>query len=826
MEIKLADGPLTDKQKQEIARSLRTTEKAPSTRHFSDSYRYYQEQLEQVGTPYDVTRIPIPILQQMERDPMIAFGLHFIRTPIMRARWHIECERADIAAFVDNALRRILPSFIQQYTRSFNYGFSPIVKRFQLENPDWKYKDKDGTEKKVWDNGSVEAITWKNFIPLPPDPNIVEPSFTDSGRFNGIDYNGGRLPVPFQPLAKGTEGDADRQGIHIPVTHALWATNEKETANGSLWGYPRVGYAYRFWWSYWHQRALYDRFFERKSDPPYVVYYPTGGSGDYAQEDENQEPESMRAIALSIGESARSGGVIAMPGDLVRGYDDRPTNTREWEIFELEVKGNMDHFMESFEYLDIMKLRSLWISELSLIEGSGGTSSRNVANEEIGFHKEGTAVTSDEIDEHINRFVIPDIVAANFPEFNGDVRKVTTGFTEADHQALRDVLQLIGQSDVSALEHVDMREILDILGYPLVSIEEIERREEEAKKAIEDAKPDPIAPTLDSAGVDEQGFYISARERIVLADETEFISSLPNSKHYEDKKIKESAAKLRKTWKNAYSDIYNDFADFLSKLNRADLSLAEDDADKIAQRIVNNWAYSRERIDKLISLSQSEIHRIIRRAAELELENIESDVKWQPSKEEIADWLDERGALLVKSIDDNIRQELKNFLAEEIRKGTTENELANSVREHFSDFPDWKANRLVRTEIRDSYNFATIAAGEKAGVSVVQAIDAQLGEHRSDPECIARNGKFFKIKDALKEVIKEHPNGTIGIKLTNLKSVPKVVNATEDEDTLAFYNDDINTIILDDSLPYDEKIEYLDQLGDIFEMELRYDKEV
>src|SRR4051812_48677338 len=87
-------------------------EQAPSTRAQSYQHVYWEQLGDQLGQPFDATKIPISKLYQMRRDPMIAFALMFIKTPIIRAKWYIQCEDAQIAAFVDDALRKIYPRFV------------------------------------------------------------------------------------------------------------------------------------------------------------------------------------------------------------------------------------------------------------------------------------------------------------------------------------------------------------------------------------------------------------------------------------------------------------------------------------------------------------------------------------------------------------------------------------------------------------------------------------------------------------------------------------------------------------------------------------------
>lgn len=901
----LADEQLSDADKKRIAKDLKKREQTPSFQHQSELYQFFQQQINELGNPYDVTRIPISTLKQMERDPMIAFGLHFSRTPIMTSRWMIQCERADIAAFIDRSLRNILPRYISQHTRCWNYGFAPIIKRFQLEQPDWTYIDKSKSEEeiKVWDRGNVEAITWKTFVSLPCDPAIVQPRWTEAGGyFNGITYNGQSLPVPFASFDANAD---DKKQINL--RHSLWATNEIDSANGSIWGYPRVGYAYRYWWSYWFRWALYDRFFERKADPPYVVYYPTQGN-DYAGDDA-ESSSSMKAIALSIGDSARGGGAIAMPADTISGYDDRPTSVREWEIRELEVKGDMSHFVDSFEYLDVMKLRALLVPEQAFLEGKGGTSSRNVASEEIDIHKEATELLSAEIDDHINRYIIPDLVTANFPEFKGEVKKVTTGFSDADTQALSEIARLIGQADVGALQNIDIREVFDRLGMPLVSHAEIKRQEDKIKADIAESSPDPIDPTTDAAGVSQEGLYIQPREVIKLADDSSFVTKLPKTRHYDDSEILTTARKMRNLWNDTYADAYENFAKFLSRASLDDILFVEtldldaklvpnkpgvknwverkgglpkyiadiagdlisekgfsvshaiatavsqckkwcakgnakackaiaqwekmklslneetiffadeDEAEKIADRILAQWKLSEDTINSLLSDSQDYLKRIISRAAQRELQRIRTEADWSVEQQDVAAFLEDRGAIYTTAITDTVRDELRPFLANLIREGKSNNEMANAVREHFADFPGWKADRLVRTEVRDAYNFATISAGEQAGIKIVQAIDAKLGNDRSDPDCIDRNGKFYKIGDALSEALAEHPNGTLEIRLTKRENLSVETVDNIEGDVGAYFDEDTDTIYLASDLGSENAFVFLDQMGRILENE-------
>src|SRR4051794_15003712 len=69
-----------------------------------------------LGLPYQWDEVPLPKLYKMRNDPMISFGLQFVKVPLVRAPWYIDGTDAQINGFVDSALRRIWERFVLQYT--------------------------------------------------------------------------------------------------------------------------------------------------------------------------------------------------------------------------------------------------------------------------------------------------------------------------------------------------------------------------------------------------------------------------------------------------------------------------------------------------------------------------------------------------------------------------------------------------------------------------------------------------------------------------------------------------------------------------------------
>ncbi len=490
-----------EKLRQKIAK---TKEQAPTVRDQTGGFIQWNNLGKELGQPFDVEKIPLSKLYQMRRDPMIGFALHYIIAPLIKAEWWIECEDAQVAAYLDNTLREILGRFIYQYCLSLSFGWQSIVQRFQLAQPDWTYQDGDVT-KDVWPEKNIDAIIYKPFVPLKPD--FVEPVFTPSGEFNGMEYSAiGNYGFPFQKKEK-------EDTLKIDVEHSLWIVNEKDSVFGSLWGYPRIGYAYRYWWTYWYNWALADRHFEKDADPPTIVYYPE----DKGVNEETGEVVDYRDVALQVGQDARSGSTVALPGTTVAGWDDRPTQLREWEIKYIEGAKNFEAFNQRFEYLDVLKLRSLWVPEQAFLEGKGGTSSRNVAHELIDAFLSSQAVLMREIDDVINTLLLPTIQRINFPDRKVRAKKRTKGFGSEDLEFVKQIIETVVTAD-PAKTPLNLRDGLERLGVPLLTPEDQAIKEQKLLEEQALAAPQPV-PSVPGgpAEVSQTGFYIQMPELIRLS---------------------------------------------------------------------------------------------------------------------------------------------------------------------------------------------------------------------------------------------------------------------------------------------------------------------
>jgi SPP1 gp7 family putative phage head morphogenesis protein len=750
-----------------IQASAAGREQAPGTRTQASIFSNWREAANRLGSPFEVEKIPISKLRDMRRDPMLGFGLSFIKTPHVRAKWFIDAKsndgpNAQIAAHLDHDLRKIYADFVLQFCNSLDFGFQAIAKRYELRTPAAFYIETDpetGEEQElpVWSEGAVQPIAWKPFVALQPE--YVEPVWKGE-EFNGVKFLAGT----------DSAGSGGRE-ITIDVYHTLWVTNERAQNFNSIWGYPRLGYAYRYWWSYWFRWAIADRAFERKADPSVKVYHPEGEFVD----DNTGERLDYGEYALLIGERMRSGGVISLPSEVYEDANGRGT-MRMWDVDFTKDAVNFEPFDKSFDYLDVQKLRSLWIPEQAFLEGKGGTSSRNVAAELGESFIESQAVLSAQISEHINRWLIPQWLAVNYPEFldaGGTASIVIQGFADQDVEFTKEIIQLIGQQEAGMLEIlklVDLKRVLEDAGTPIADFLTQQRRQEEITRIAAASAPPAVAPVPgQQVGVvpGPTGFnaYINPPDRLVLqlADSTRgFLRKLPDTPHYQDKSVRAFASQLWSIWHDVYQHEYEVAATAIENGGEipedATLEFALSDVVNRATEFISDWTKS-EKWAEALKKTENLIRRMANRAGKVELRRIGINRDKALNEDQREAWIKEHLAEFAQRVADTTRSEIRDFIAKTMSEegAISQAELAKRVREHFSAFPDWKADRLARTETAEVYRAATLLAARAADITRVQAVDAQFGG--TDDDCEERDGEIFDIDDAWE--VDEHPNGTL-----------------------------------------------------------------
>jgi hypothetical protein len=314
------------------------------------------------------------------------------------------------------------------------------------------------------------------------------------------------------------------------------------------------------------------------------------------------------------------------------------------------------------------------------------------------------------------------------------------------------------------------------------------------------------------AASDYEMIYIQPNDVIILSDDADFLSDLPPTKHYEDKAIKALAAQLRRMWAGHYRMLYPSFAKFVA--GQTKFEFADEDvprkagvtlraATRAANKLLNSWELDSDSMDSIATRSRNVIERMVKRQIKLEAKalNAEADI----DDETIEPFVNEQVGRLMKATHDTVRDNLRTFLVNEIREGKTPTEIGQGISAHFNEFPGWQANRVGRAETRDSVNAATLFVGEAANVKYTKMHDGE----EFDAECRKRNGKLATIKEAWKQLRKEHPYGTLGFEL-----VPRATFSIEyvKGDDGAVYDPDKDTAYIGVNLSDDDIEQFMDEL--------------
>lgn len=161
------------------------------------------------------------------------FAMHNTKIPLMRADWRINCQDAQIAQAVDEALRPVNPRAQNQICGKLGYGYQPMCKRFKLGELRSTYRDatSDDPEKDrpVW-TSSVPPLLWDHPQALAPEHCL--PRWNDQGEFDGFTYSLVPLPNPVQLGVTELYGYQTLPGYIVGPEFAVWPVNERDESFG------------------------------------------------------------------------------------------------------------------------------------------------------------------------------------------------------------------------------------------------------------------------------------------------------------------------------------------------------------------------------------------------------------------------------------------------------------------------------------------------------------------------------------------------------------------------------------------------------------------
>lgn len=700
----------------------RKPEQGPSEQELSGK-RFTNSPMD--GLDYnDPTSVTFPFLRRMRRDHMIALGLHFITMPLLRATWYIESDNAKAAALADNILRPVFAQIVEASMRMLWAGYSPMAKNFTTVKPEWTYIEA-GKAKKVWDNGPIEALIYSGVTPLKPETAMP---MWKKGKFDGITYD--------KSFGSGYFVIEGTRKPEIDLNHAVWAVNDQMNEDGSPWGFPRIAHAAPIFYLYRYIWRLLGRAFENSADPGPVVYFPSTELGKVV---DGVQQFTVQQRALQIGTSKRSGSTVALPSDVYSDYQDRPTSIRKWAIEYPEVKTDFESMQSFLGALEASKLRALFLQEQGIIEADGGQSTNNIS--EFGSQREASqsVLMGQVLQLAMESFVRP-AMAINMPEFAGRMEIKVLGFGQNDEDLLRQLIQLTLAKDNTNFG-INMQKIIEARGVPMHNPDEIERIREEAIKQQQAMTAPVVEPNQGRrAKVTQTGFDRSSGQATtsyvqlgydlgsIDGDET-FISGLPRTQAFSDPMVVQTTREMRWEAKSFLSWLYNGYARYLSRVDLGEYDNDELDEsngsrpESIAAAVLSDWKPSAERVDGYAEKVRDLANRVYSRASSQTIRSLDQDINLNPfDRDHSTAWLSQHSADRVEQILSRVGTDLIDVVADGIRNGLTNKEIASDVREHFASVPAQAAEALALEDATEIFNHGVLVAGLAAGVKMSQTL--------------------------------------------------------------------------------------------------------
>jgi hypothetical protein len=399
--------------------------------------------------------VSISIKLQMLRDPTIAFALAYTASKLVKAEYEIRCKDLMIKRFFETMYTALHRDLMLQASMAIAIGYQGLIKRFSFQVP----MGDDPTQDPPWSSSAVPLIL-TGFEQV--DPVGSYPLFdTTTGKFTGFEHSQGRV---------------DR-------VYALWITMGRYKAFGRYSGYGRLRNAYKAWWLGEFSDDQYVVHMQKSIDRVVEVSHPEGKDGD---------GNDLGDIALKIGDQVRAGATVAIPSTVYTFTDpltnqQQATNARQWALRFLEGTENVSAFIENADHFAARKalgfLVPRQIYESVKQDALGGPTTSDVLGK---VAVDLMLLEAAELDQHINEYVFPYLLSANFGPDAPVVRKVTIGLNEADRGEYFSLMQeLVRSASTDTARRVDADGLGHSLGIPML---------EEAAPDQTPQPPQPVVP--------------------------------------------------------------------------------------------------------------------------------------------------------------------------------------------------------------------------------------------------------------------------------------------------------------------------------------------
>lgn len=401
----------------------------------------------------------------MRKDVQIQMGLKVIKYPIKAMKWWAESEDKDRQVFINFSLKRVWKSMMTVLLNGLDFGYSVSEKIWEVKDIEIKRKE-NGKEIIAYKGQAVLLKKLKD-----PDPSTITIKEDSNGDFDGF-------------VQKKPDGGE----ITVDAKKSFVFTNEKEF--GNLYGKSLLNYPYQYWYWATMMYQFLNRYFERRGTPPVFAQAPPGKT-------EMSDGTTMDNLVLArkMGESLTESSVVVLPSSV---YEDKG-GIKKWDLKYLSDDQRGDMFMKYIVHLNGMKLRGLFVPERIVIQDTE-MGAKAVASEHVKIFLMGLEGLIDSIIDHIEKYIIPQLLLYNFGEGGAEVFIKTSGLKSDAKNLLQQILMAVIQKSDGNVP-IDMVKALEELDLPIKEQTEEEIKEpekEEPEKEKEDIDEEPEEEGLEA----------------------------------------------------------------------------------------------------------------------------------------------------------------------------------------------------------------------------------------------------------------------------------------------------------------------------------------
>lgn len=329
---------------------------------------------------FDLNRLTLADFRSMRDHYQVNASLTVLSFMLHRMDWRIECEKPEIAEFIEWNMRQVWTRMIRAISQSYWAGFSPTVIEYENDN-----LARDG-------KGALVISKFKDLVP-------------EECEVNWKKVDGYAPPGFIKPQYKIYDG-IKQQGIRwpIPADNTLWYPLLME--NGDYKGKKLLRSAFSSWYFSILMHLYANRYYERFGEPlpigraPYDDDVMVDGKTVSGR-------EAMENILLNL----RNRAVVVLPDERVQLSENRSEFAYDIEYLESQMRGaDFEKYMTRLDEEITLGL----FTPLLLLRGASGGGSYNLGVQQMQMYLWMLNALAGDMKEYIDRYVIDRLKVYNF----------------------------------------------------------------------------------------------------------------------------------------------------------------------------------------------------------------------------------------------------------------------------------------------------------------------------------------------------------------------------------------------------------------------------